>query len=108
MFEVRFLEEAVTFLNNIEKNARTKIFYNLKKAQILNDVKLFKKLKGTDIWEFRTFYNKIQYRLLAFWDKRDDKKTLVICSQGFIKKTQETPKQEIKKAEQLKNKYFKK
>lgn len=30
------------------------------------DPELFKKLDDTDIWEFRTFYNKVKYRLLAF------------------------------------------
>ena len=31
--------------------------------------KLFKKLEGSKIWEFRTDYNGNAYRLLSFWDK---------------------------------------
>ncbi|MFD1003127.1 hypothetical protein ACFQ21_27625 [Ohtaekwangia kribbensis] len=31
------------------------------------NIKFFKKLKD-DIWEFRTEYRGVQYRLLAFWD----------------------------------------
>ena len=106
MFEVRFLENANEFLSSINVKARTKILYNINKATLLNDTKIFKKLVGTDIWEFRTLYNKIQYRLFAFWDKTDKTETLVFCTHGFIKKTQETPKKEIEKAEQIKKEYF--
>jgi phage-related protein len=45
--------------------------------------------------------------LLAFWDKRDKSETLVIATHGFIKKTQKTPKDEIKKARQIMELYFK-
>lgn len=41
---------------------------NIRKAKYVLNPKLFKKLEGTDIWEFRTKYDGIQYRLLAFWD----------------------------------------
>ena len=51
------------------------------------DPELFKKLDDTDIWEFRTFYNKVKYRLLAFWDKDNGTNTLVIATHVFIKKT---------------------
>jgi len=106
MFHIDFLEDAFEFLENLSEKARNKIYFNLKKASLTNDVKLFKKLKNTEIWEFRTLYNKTQYRLLAFWDKRDNKNTLVICTNGFIKKTQKTPKSEIKKAESIRTEYF--
>jgi phage-related protein len=51
-------------------------------------------------------YNKKQYRLFAFWDKTDNKVTIVIATHGFVKKTQKTPKKEIDKATELMNKYF--
>lgn len=70
------------------------------------DPELFKKLDDTDIWEFRTHYNKIQYRMLAFWDKNSDVDTLVIATHGFIKKTQKTPQKEILKAEEIRKIYF--
>lgn len=69
------------------------------------DPKLFKKLDGTDIWEFRTKYDGIQYRLLAFWDTTIN--SLVVATHGFIKKVQITPKQQIKRAEEIKAMYFK-
>ena len=106
MFHIDFLENAFEFLENLNEKARNKIYFNLKKASLTNDVKLFKKLKNTEIWEFRTLYNKTQYRLLAFWDKRDNKHTLVICTNGFIKKTQKTPQSEIAKAENIRTEYF--
>jgi len=47
-----------------------------------------------------------QLRVLAFWDKRDKRHTLVLATNGFIKKTQKTPKSEIERAERIRNKYF--
>jgi hypothetical protein len=64
-FEVIFLEEAIEFLRELDEKPKEKIFYNITKASYSNDPKLFKKLTG-DIWEFRTLYAKVQYRLLAF------------------------------------------
>jgi len=106
-FKVEFLEEAFKFLQKIDNNASKKVVYNIEKAQLINDVKLFKKLKSTDIWEFRTLYNKKQYRTLAFWDKRDKQEILVVCTHGFIKKSQKTPPNEIEHAEKLMEAYFK-
>jgi len=45
-------------------------------------------------------------RLLAFWDKADDKETLVIATHGFIKKVKKIPANEIDRAIRLKDKYF--
>jgi phage-related protein len=44
--------------------------------------------------------------LLAFWDKTEKETTLVLATQGFVKKTQKTPKSEIKKAEEIRKQYF--
>ena len=76
------------------------------KAKFVIDPELFKKLDDTDIWEFRTFYKKVKYRLLAFWDKDNGADTLVIATHGFIKKTQKTPPQETAKAEEIRKAYF--
>jgi len=104
-FEIEFLDEASEFLRTIDGKARLKIIFNIDKSKKYNDPKTFKKLDD-EIWEFRTKYNNLQYRLLAFWDKRDNKNTLVICSHGFIKKTDKVPRQEIEKARQLMRQYF--
>jgi phage-related protein len=97
-FEVRFLELAREFLKNAPKSASKKIIYNIDKAKAGNDPELFKKLAG-DIWEFRTTYNGIHYRLFAFWDSRDNQNPLVVCSHGIVKKH---PKYRPKKSNSLK------
>ncbi len=48
----------------------------------------------------------MQIRLLAFWDKLDNDITLVIATNGFTKKTDKVPKQEIEKAINMKKMYF--
>jgi phage-related protein len=104
-FEIELLEDAREFLFSIDEKARQKILFNIDKSKKFNDPKVFKKLDN-DIWEFRTEYRKLQHRLLAFWDKRNNKNTLVICTHGFIKKTDKVPKGEIEKARQLMKLYF--
>lgn len=104
-FKVRFLEDAYEFLDNIDDKAREKIIYNIRKAQIINDKSLFKKL-SSEIWEFRTLINRTYYRLFAFWDKFEKTETLVIATHGIIKKTDKTPKKEIEKAEKLRLQYL--
>ncbi|MCB9292095.1 MAG: type II toxin-antitoxin system RelE/ParE family toxin [Lewinellaceae bacterium] len=104
-YEVIFLEEAMKFLEAVDEKAREKIIYNIDKSRYMNDPKLFKKLTS-EIWEFRTQYRKLQYRLLAFWDKRDKKETLVVSTHGIVKKTSKVPGAEIKKAEQIRKEYF--
>ena len=64
-FEVDFLEDAVDFLESLDEKSRRKIIFNIDKSRYVNDPKLFKKLTK-DIWEFRTKYQKSQYRLFAF------------------------------------------
>ena len=104
-FNVIFLEEVEIFLASLEVKVRNKIVLNIDKARILLDPSLFKKLND-DIWEFRTTFQSNEYRLLAFWDKSDNKKTLVICTHGFIKKSQKTPMSEIQKAMRIRIEYF--
>jgi phage-related protein len=104
-FNTIFLEEADEFLEELDVKIKTKILFNIGKAQQLNDPKLFKKLT-TEIWEFRTKYENLQYRLFAFWDKRDRQDTLVICTHGMIKKTDKVPPKDIEKAERVRKYYF--
>lgn len=104
-FETRFLEEANEFVAGLDSKTAKKVFYNIDVAEQTNDPKLFKKLKN-DIWEFRTNFAGLQIRLLAFWDKTDNKKTLVIATHGFIKKVDKVPGKEIERAIRLKVKYF--
>lgn len=104
-FEIIFLDEAFKFLQGLERKHYKKILYNIRKVQVESDPELFKKLVD-DIWEFRTLYQGLQYRLLAFWDKTSTAQTVVISTHGFIKKRSDVPKQEIQKAIQIRLKYF--
>lgn len=104
-FETKFLEDAQAFIAGLDPKRIKKILYNIDLAEQTNDPKLFKKLKN-DIWEFRTKFLGQQIRLLAFWDKSDNRKTLVIATHGFIKKVDKVPGKEIDRALRLKVKYF--
>ena len=104
-FEVVLLDEALDFLQSLPNKHYEKILYNIRKAQVENDPELFKKITD-DIWEFRTLYQGLQYRLLAFWDKTSATETFVISTHGFVKKQSEVPKQEIQKAVNIREKYF--
>ncbi|MFN8714494.1 MAG: type II toxin-antitoxin system RelE/ParE family toxin [Bacteroidota bacterium] len=104
-FETKFLEEANEFISSLDQKTARKIFYNIDLAEQTNDPKLFKKLQN-DIWEFRTKYAGLQIRLLAFWDKTDNKETLVIATHGFIKKVDKVPANEINRAIRLRDNYF--
>jgi phage-related protein len=104
-FQTRFLEQANEFIAGLDPKAARKLFYNIDLAEQTNDPRLFKKLKD-DIWELRVRYGSIQIRLLAFWDKSDNKSTLVIATHGVIKKVDKVPENEIERAKNLRNKYF--
>ena len=104
-FKVDFLPEAVKFMDGLNVKAREKIYFNIRKAQVINDPELFKKLTDT-IWEFRTYYNKTYYRLFAFWDKRTGQNVIVLATHGLIKKTGKTPQADLDKAERIRQQYF--
>ena len=65
--------------------------------------KFLKNLTNTDgLWELRISAGNGIFRLFCFFDKGN----LIILLNGFQKKTQKTPKNEIKKAERLKKEYY--
>lgn len=100
------IDRASEFIYSLPEKAQKKITYNLLKVEGGEiDNELFKKLAGTDIWEFRTLFNGMCYRLFAFWDTECE--TLVVATHGLVKKTQKTPKNEIRKAEAYRDEYFK-
>ena len=105
LFEILILEEVFDFLATLDKKHREKILYNIRKSQTEIDSELFKKLKD-GIWEFRTLYQGLQYRLLAFWDKSDKGQTLVVSTHGFIKKRSKIPDNELFTAKQKRAEYF--
>ena len=104
-FQTRFLEEADKFIASLDSKTARKVFYNIDLAEQTNDPRLFKKLQN-DIWEFRTRYNGLQIRLLAFWDKTHEMETFVLATHGFIKKVDKVPLNEIDRAAKIRTKYF--
>lgn len=104
-FRVVFLPEAVEFLENLDEKARRKIYFNIRKSQVVKDPELLKKL-NSNIWEFRTLYNKTHYRLFAFWDKSGGNETLVLATHGLVKKSDKTPQADLDKAERIRQQYF--
>ena len=92
-------------MGSLSPTVLRKVFYNIRKvAGGVKDSDLFKKIGDSDIWEFRTSWQGMAYRLFAFWDK--DGETLVVATHGVVKKTQKTPKGEIKHAQAIRKEYF--
>jgi phage-related protein len=93
------------YLDTLANKQVEKIFFVLDLVESLHIVPqtYFKKLESTDdIWEVRVQLGGNIFRLLGFFDGAD----LVILNHAFTKKTQKTPKKEIKLAENRKIDYF--
>ncbi|HQU91787.1 MAG TPA: type II toxin-antitoxin system RelE/ParE family toxin [Pyrinomonadaceae bacterium] len=93
-----------SFLASLTSKQRKKIAWALKlvKETPIVSRQYFKKLIGTDdIWEVRVDFGNDTFRILGFMDKGN----LVILTNAFAKKTEKTPPNEIKIAEQRKKDY---
>lgn len=111
MREVHFYETAQgqcpveEFLDSLTAKQSRKVTWVLRLIEDLPVVpsKYFKKLTNTgDIWEVRIRVGNDIFRLLGFFDGA----TLVVLDYAFQKKTQKTPRQAIKIAEERKRDYF--
>ncbi|KPU83234.1 hypothetical protein JI57_01965 [Psychromonas sp. PRT-SC03] len=94
------------FLETLNEKQLQKVLYVLKVVRELDDVPAtyFKKLTNTKgIWEVRVIQGGNIFRLLGFVEDGN----LIILSNAFQKKTQKTPKKEIKLAEKRKIEYLK-
>ena len=84
---------------------RNKINYVLRliETQLVIPVKFFRIIEGSDgIYEIRVEINSNIYRIFCCLDDG----ALVVLFHGFQKKTQKTPKNQIKRAEAIKKEYF--
>lgn len=94
----------VEFLDSLEDKVTQKITWTL---QIIREAKripsiYLKKLKNTnDIWECRIVFASNIYRIFCFFDNG----SIIVLTHGIVKKTQKTPKKEIKLAEAYKKDY---
>jgi len=89
----------------LKPEVQRKFNWTLKLIATINriPIKFFKHVKSTTgIYEIRVEVGSDIYRVFSFFDK----KQLVILVNGFQKKSQKTPKNEIKLAEKLKKQYF--
>jgi len=93
------------FYNSQTKQVQDKIDWVIDLVRSLKMVpeKFFKHLAGTDgLYEIRVKVGSNIFRIFCFFDKGK----LVILLNGFQKKKQKTPKNEIVKAERLKKEYY--
>ena len=84
---------------------KEKIIWTIKLVETLQIVpeEYFKHLESTDgLYEIRVKQGSDIFRIFSFFDEGK----LVVLANGFQKKTQKTPKQEILKAEKIKAEYF--
>ena len=111
MREVNFYQQesgkfpAIEFLNSLSGKQAQKVAWVLELFEDTSIVskQYFKKLKNTDdIWEIRIIYSGDIFRLLGFFENNGN----FIVTNGFVKKTQKTPKNEIQLAEERKRKYY--
>ncbi|MCH5178944.1 MAG: type II toxin-antitoxin system RelE/ParE family toxin [Prevotellaceae bacterium] len=107
MHKIRLIltKEAFHFIENLPQKVGDKIYHDINRIEEGEiNREIFKKLEGSNIWEFRTLFNKTAYRLFAFWDTEEQ--ALIIATHGIVKKTHKTPTKEINKAERIRTEYF--
>jgi phage-related protein len=93
------------FLDTLSSKQAQKVIWVLNLIENLEIIprQYFKKMVNTDdIWEVRVKMGSNIFRILGFFDGSK----LIVLSHAFQKKTQKTPKQAIKLAEQRKHDYF--
>ncbi len=84
-YNVDLLGEAIDFMESIDDKTREKIYYNIRKSQVIYDPEFFKKLNEL-IWEFQ---NKIQLRIIIDFQHLEIEQVVkkLQFQQGFVKKT---------------------
>lgn len=100
-YESYFIE----FYNKQNKKVKIKIQYVFELIKQVERVpkKFLKYLSGTNgLYEVRIEYQSDIYRIFCCFDEGK----LVVLFNGFQKKTQKTPKKEIKKGERIMKEYF--
>jgi phage-related protein len=93
------------FFNAQKEEVKKKFNYTLQLISTQDRIpeKFFKHITGSEgIFEVRVEVGSDIFRVFSFFDKGN----LVVLVNGFQKKTQKTPKSEIKMAEKLKNEYL--
>lgn len=100
-----FGRQFYVFLQGLNKPVRDKIEWTLKLIAELPWVpdKYLKHIEGTNgLYEIRVQVGNDIFRIFCFFDDG----YLIVVANGFQKKTQKTPGNEIKKAEKIKQEYY--
>jgi phage-related protein len=92
------------FYNRQNHKVKEKINWTLGIVRDLEVIpeKYFKHIEGTELYEIRVSMGNNIFRIFCFFDKGN----LVVVLNGFQKKTQKTPKQEIQKAIKTMESYY--
>lgn len=93
------------FFDTLKPEVKRKFNWTLQLIATIDKVpgKYFKHMTGSSgIYEIRVEVGSDIYRVFSFFDKGQ----LIILLNGFQKKTQKTPKNELQFAEELKKQYF--
>jgi phage-related protein len=99
-----FGEHFWNFYQKQNPKIRERINWTIKLIKTVERVpsKYLKNINGTTLYEMRMISGTNIYRIFCFFDKGK----VVVVLNGFQKKTQKTPRQEIKKAEKIKMDYY--
>jgi phage-related protein len=104
--EVIYYEDYyLDFFNAQKEDVKKKFNWTLQLISTQDRIpeKFFKHITGSaGIFEVRVEVGSNIFRVFSFFDKGN----IIILTNGFQKKTQKTPKAEIKLAEKLKKEYF--
>ena len=104
--EVRMLKEAEDYILGLDEKIQIKFLKIFERVQLGIRGDWFEKLKDSDgIFEFKYRGQSKFYRVFAFWDSTEQN-TLIMATHGIDKKSNKTPPKEIKKAEDIKKRYF--
>ena len=92
------------FLDSLSDKVVQKVIAVIELVETVRIVpaKFFRKLVGTELFEFRIRWESNSYRLLCFFDRNNT----VVITHGFMKKTQRTPPGEIDRAERYRRDYL--
>lgn len=93
------------FFESLDYNVKRKFNWTLKLISSVERIpsKYFRHISGSSgLYEIRVEFGSNIYRVFSFFDEGK----LIILINGFQKKTQKTPKEEISRAEKIKKQYF--
>lgn len=102
VFYKEYFEEFFETLNDNTKGKVDEVLYMITILERI-PTKFFKNIKGIkDLYEIRIEYERNIYRIFCCLDKGK----LVVLFNGFQKKSQKTPKKELRRAEKIMKEYF--